>query len=146
MIHHLIFKNPHTTTHRFSEQSYNCTYFPLYFVDSWNVLLFVRNSFNLQNLTHIAQNIAKTYQKYFQSFMAIEILSQYCCQILQNISLQHCNFNILEYFCKQINIQKYCRQFRWNVRILHFSRIGILKYCKWRRFILFLNNISKISF
>ena len=54
--------------------------------------------------THIAQNIAETSQKYFQSFIAVEILSQYFCQILQNISLQHYNFNILKYFCKQINI------------------------------------------
>ena len=53
---------------------------------------------------HIAQNIAETFQKYFQSFIAIEKLSQYFCQILQNITLQHYNFNILKYFCKQINI------------------------------------------
>ena len=38
---------------------------------------------------HIAQNIAETCQKYFQSFIAIEILSQYFCQTLQDISLQH---------------------------------------------------------
>ena len=48
--------------------------------------------------THIAQNIAETCQKNFQSFIGIEILSQYFCQILQNISLQHYNFNILKYF------------------------------------------------
>ena len=54
--------------------------------------------------THLARNISETYQKYFHSFIAIEILSQYYCQILQNISLQHKNFNILKYFCKQINI------------------------------------------
>ena len=52
----------------------------------------------------IAQNTAETCQKYFQSFIAIEILSQYFRQILENISLQHYNFNILKYFCKQINI------------------------------------------
>ena len=39
--------------------------------------------------SHIAQNNAEICQKYFQSFIAIEILSQYFCQILQNISLQH---------------------------------------------------------
>ena len=39
--------------------------------------------------THIAQNIAETCQKYFQSFIAIEILPQYFCQLFQNISLQH---------------------------------------------------------
>ena len=77
---------------------------------------------------HIAHNIAETCQKYFQSFIAIEILSQSFCQKLQNISLQHYNFNILKYFCKQINIWfflKYCRQLCvWqNVPILHFSRI-----------------------
>ena len=59
---------------------------------------------NNELTTHIAQNIAKTRQKYFQSFIAIEILSQYFYQILQNISLQHYNFNILKYFCKPINI------------------------------------------
>ena len=53
---------------------------------------------------HIAQNIAETCQKYFQSFNAIKILSQYFCQLLKNISLQHYNFNILKYFSKQINI------------------------------------------
>ena len=46
--------------------------------------------------THIAENIAETCQKYFQSFIAIEIL--------QNILLQHYNFNTLKYFCKPINI------------------------------------------
>ena len=51
--------------------------------------------------SHIAQNILETCQKYFQSFIAIEILSQYLCPILQNISRQHYNFNILKYFCKQ---------------------------------------------
>ena len=55
-------------------------------------------------ITHIAQNTAETCQRYFQSFIAIEILSQYFCQILQNISLQHHIFNILKYFCKEINI------------------------------------------
>ena len=54
--------------------------------------------------SHVSQNIAETCQKYFQSFIAIEILSQYFCQILQNISLQHYNFNILKYLSKQINI------------------------------------------
>ena len=29
--------------------------------------------------SHIAQNITETCQKYFQSFIAIEILSQYFC-------------------------------------------------------------------
>ena len=38
--------------------------------------------------THIAQNIAETCQKYFQSFIAIEILPQHFCQLVQNISLQ----------------------------------------------------------
>ena len=37
---------------------------------------------------HIAQIIAETCQKYFQSFIGIEKLSQYFCQILQTISLQ----------------------------------------------------------
>ena len=38
--------------------------------------------------SHMAQNIAETCQKYFQSFIASEIL------------LQHYNFNFLKYFCK----------------------------------------------
>ena len=62
----------------------------------------IREDYNIAS--HIAQNIAEKCQKYFQSFIAIEILLQYFCQILQNISLQHYNFNILKYFCKQINI------------------------------------------
>ena len=53
---------------------------------------------------HIAQNIAETCQKYFQSFIAIEIFSQHFCQLFQNILLQHYNFNCLKYFCKWMNI------------------------------------------
>ena len=49
---------------------------------------------------HIAQNIAETCQKYFQSFIAIEILPQYFCQLFQNILLQHYNFNFSKYFRK----------------------------------------------
>ena len=48
----------------------------------------------------IAENITETCQKYFQSFIAIEILPQNFCQLFQNISLQHYNFNFLKYFCK----------------------------------------------
>ena len=40
-------------------------------------------------ITHIAQNIAETCQKYFQSFIAIEILPQNFCKLFQNISLQY---------------------------------------------------------
>ena len=47
---------------------------------------------------HIAQNIAETWQKYFQSFIAIEILPQHFRQLFQNISLQNYNFNFLKYF------------------------------------------------
>ena len=47
---------------------------------------------------HIAQNIAERCQEYFLYFIAIEILSQHFCQILQNISSQHYNFNFLKYF------------------------------------------------
>ena len=36
--------------------------------------------------THIAQIIAETCQKYFQSFIATEMLSQHFYRILQNIS------------------------------------------------------------
>ena len=55
---------------------------------------------NLILTSHIAQNIAETCQKYFQSFIAIEILPQHFCQLFQYISLQHYNFNFLKYFCK----------------------------------------------
>ena len=41
-------------------------------------------------IPHIAQNIAETCQKYFQSFIATKIL--------QNILSQDCNFNNLKYF------------------------------------------------
>ena len=54
--------------------------------------------------THIAQNIAERCQKYFLYFIAIEILSQHFCQILQNISSQQYNFNFMKYFLKLINI------------------------------------------
>ena len=36
--------------------------------------------------SHIAQNIAETCQKYFQSFIEIKILPQHFCQLFQNIS------------------------------------------------------------
>ena len=49
---------------------------------------------------HIAQNIAETFQKYFQSFFVIEILPQHFFQLFQNISLQHYNYNFLKYFSK----------------------------------------------
>ena len=52
------------------------------------------------DVTHIAQNITETCQKYFQSFIAIEILPQHFCQLFQNISLQDHNFNFLKYFRK----------------------------------------------
>ena len=43
--------------------------------------------------THIAQNITETRQKYFQYFIAIEMLSQHFRQILQDISSQNYNSN-----------------------------------------------------
>ena len=49
-------------------------------------------------ITHIAQNIVKICQKYFQYSNVIEILSQHFHQILQNISSQNYNFNFLKYF------------------------------------------------
>ena len=49
-------------------------------------------------ISHIAQNIAETCQKYFQSFIATEIFSQNFFQGLQNISSQHYNFNSPKYF------------------------------------------------
>ena len=64
----------------------------------------IPNSSKIYVSSHIAQNIAETCQKYFQSFIATEIFSQHFFQILQNISSQHYNFNFLKYFWKQINI------------------------------------------
>ena len=49
----------------------------------------------MRGVPHIAQNIAETYHKYFQPFIAIEILSENFCEILQNILSQHNNFNFL---------------------------------------------------
>ena len=46
--------------------------------------------------THVAQNIAEWCRKYCQYFIAIEILSLYFCQILQNILSQHYNFYLLK--------------------------------------------------
>ena len=47
--------------------------------------------------THIAQNMARRCQEYFVYSIAIEILSQNFCQMLQNFS-SHYNFNFLKYF------------------------------------------------
>ena len=55
-------------------------------------------------ITHIAPNIAETCQKYFQSFIPNKIFSQRFCQILQNISLQHYNFNVSQIFNSFRNI------------------------------------------
>ena len=63
-------------------------------------LKWVAKMFGEMESTHIAQNIAETCQKYFQSFIAIEILPQHFRQLFQNISLQHYNFNFLKYFSK----------------------------------------------
>ena len=52
-------------------------------------------------ISHVAQNIAERYHKSFQYFIAIEILSQHFCQILQNISSQHYNLNFQEYLKKK---------------------------------------------
>ena len=49
-------------------------------------------------------HIAETCQKYFQSFISIEILSQHLYQVLQNMLSQHYNFNFLKYRGKQMNI------------------------------------------
>ena len=51
---------------------------------------------------HMAQNIAERCQKYFRYFIAIEILLQHFCQILQNISSKRYNFNFLKYLMKRI--------------------------------------------
>ena len=62
-------------------------------------ITYIISNFLKMSITHIAQNIAETCQKYFQSFSAIEILPRHFCQLFQNISLQHYNFNFLKYFC-----------------------------------------------
>ena len=41
---------------------------------------------HILDISHIAQNIAGRCQEYFRYFIAIKILSQHFCQILQNIS------------------------------------------------------------
>ena len=46
--------------------------------------------------TYMAQNIVGRCQKYFQYFIAIEMLSQDCRQILENILSQHYSFNFLK--------------------------------------------------
>ena len=45
--------------------------------------------------SRIAQNIAETCQKYFSYFIALKILSQHFCQILQ-----HYKFEFLKHFSK----------------------------------------------
>ena len=67
-------------------------------------LCFREKKKKIRDITHIAQNIAEEYQKYFSYFIAIVILSQHFCQISQDISSQHINFNFLKYFWDQINI------------------------------------------
>ena len=42
--------------------------------------LFCRTIFMNSHIIHIAQNITETCQKYFQSFIAIEILPQHFCK------------------------------------------------------------------
>ena len=64
---------------------------------------------SLKNSLRVAQNIADTCQEYFQYFIAIEILSQRFCQILQNVSSQHYNFNILKYFWEQNKYYGNCK-------------------------------------
>ena len=61
-------------------------FFPATFESYSNL---VPATFHLSACTHITQNIAETCQKYFQSFIADEILLQHFCQILQNFSPQH---------------------------------------------------------
>ena len=95
--------------------------------------------YRIQHQTYIAQNIAERCQKYFLYFIAIEILPQHFCKILQNISSQHYNLNFLKYFWKQINIQ-YFEKYRRNISLkfadlTHFNNIS--KRCKWWRKIFF---------
>ena len=75
--------------------------------------------------SHIAQNIAEKYQKYFQYFIAIEILSQYFCQILQNISSQHYNFDSEIFLKKKLfnSFRNIVEKSHRNVPILHLSII-----------------------
>ena len=47
--------------------------------------------------SHITQNITERCQKHFLYFIAIKILSQHFCQMMQNILSQHYNFNFLKY-------------------------------------------------
>ena len=72
----------------------------------WNKIIHIKDAKNINfyknnaKQSHIAQNVTETWQKYFQSFIAIEILPQNFCQLFRNISLQHYNFNFMKYFCK----------------------------------------------
>ena len=68
--------------HMNSEESINL------FEKRTSYLIIHRQSFFCnQFATHITQNIAEKCQKFFQSFIAIEILPQHFCQLFQNISL-----------------------------------------------------------
>ena len=68
---------------------------------SWNSLKCILwYLLELSDPSHIVQNIAETCQKYFQSFIANEILLQHFCQILKNILSQLYNFNFLKYLWK----------------------------------------------
>ena len=125
----------------------------------WSIFFTKRLKLNLISCTiwwwnsYIAQNIAERRQKYFQYFIAIEILAQNFCQILQNIPSQHYNFKFLKYFLKQIYIQyslEYCRKIPLKCADLtHLN--NIYKCCKWWRKIIFsklyfLNSILEILF
>ena len=100
--------------------------------------------------THIAQNIAETCQAYFQYFIAIEILSQLFCQILQNISSQHYNFKNSEIFLRTKWIfntfRNIVERFRRNVPILHISIIFPKVANDDETLFLYIIGISKMLF
>ena len=85
---------------RFTMNALRTRLIPFLTLSRYSSVAFVFSNRYLRIRTHIAQNIAETCQKYFQSFITIEMRPQRFCQLFQNISLQHYNFSFLKYFCK----------------------------------------------
>ena len=79
--------------------------------------------------SHIAQNITKKCQNYFQSFIAVEILPQHFCQLFQNIGWSKKYFPIF-YSCLNENLGKYFVDhpiFHCNITILTYWNIFVNK-------------------
>ena len=59
----------------------------------------------MKKYTHIAQNVAETGQKYFQSFIAIEILPQHFCQLFMLNFERNAHCRILMFNELIVNVQ-----------------------------------------